>query len=143
MGIDAGIVAINAKTYFWFDRFYNLQGASRSINLPFLENKELIDREKFLIQKGHYDWYDQVPVKGQGLSYTEVMELVQISKKGWSSSKDQKRRVYWMDNIIDFINEYPDDTFWIIDDHGPWSETYYLDTLTEWVGSTFNKDNYE
>jgi len=118
MSVDAGIFALRAKKYFWYDRDYNLQGW-RYVDPFYDANSEDSERADLILdamrksdkENGHVD-------------AEEALFLAELSKRAWESGDlEDSHRIRWCENVIAFIKMFPGDVFSLKSDHGDeWPE---------------------
>lgn len=129
MGVDACMFAKKAKRYYYFDRLYN-------INRGIWAEDALTDDE---FMEGDRIYYKLINDKSA--TAAEVRKLCELNLKGYKTTPDDDRSG-WIMNILEFVNKFPDDEFFVQTDHeqppswgyqkGEYHNKYYSD-LTEHV----------
>lgn len=107
MGVDAGIFAVKAKKYFWFDRLSNIDAHWNLMNDDSAFNE---------LEKTRYAIMDQSNPLLAGI----VLPFLYRQVAAWELAHEDKRyHGLWVNDCIKFVNAHPDDLFFVASDgHG-------------------------
>lgn len=130
MGQDAGIYALKAKKYYWFDRLKNMQGwmYAAGADSGTLE----VDRAELIMMRMR-----KPDKEDDQVDRFDAMLVADLSKTAWLADPDpyHQSRSLWCDKVIQFINMFPNDKFSIKSDE---DEEYYSA-----VGESYEKIKLE
>lgn len=120
MGVDACIFAKKAKRYFWFGRFHNIESFW---NLP--DSSEILRLDSIKQELREQD---------NNLTKDQILDFMKANKRGWllDPIEDMHYHACFIDYVVDFIEAYPDDQFFVATD----CDGYVDDLIDEFDGKT-------
>jgi hypothetical protein len=122
MGQDAGIFALKAKKYFWFDRLKNMQGwmYATGADSGTLE----VDRAELIMMRMR-----KPDKEDDQVDRFDAMLVADLSKAAWLADPNQynRSRASWCDSVMRFVNMFPNDKFSIKSDE----DQEYSDGVTD------------
>jgi hypothetical protein len=110
MGVDAGIFALKAKKFYWFDRLNNIESYWDIEELGIPYDFEKCDQIRTNLCEGHMDHKRPATME-------EVAYLADACSAVWAKDKGYEYKAGWCENIKRFVSSYPDDTFVVRSDH--------------------------
>lgn len=115
MGVDASLFAKKSKTYFYFDREYNLQGHWKVDD---------IHPDDFDLQDGLLS-----EIKNEGLGNSDTLFFLEENLSLMKEAGEANSSI-WTRRLIKFVKEHPDDHFFIRNESQDMYDLY--DEYKEW-----------